>query len=142
MGVSVPMSSYADGGNLVKLTRSGIILYVRKYKECVDFYRDIVGLERMFSTADLTCFEFGNSYLMIEIDDQMAERKLAGNFSSCLRMNVSNVRAMANRLVDLGVNVDYQEHSWGAVAKFFDPDGNLCALRDDETFEQHIGTFA
>jgi lactoylglutathione lyase len=44
--------------------------------------------------------------------------------------------------VDLGVNVDYQEHSWGAVAKFFDPDGNLCALRDDETFEQHIGTFA
>ncbi len=139
MGVSVPMSSYADWGNLVKLTRSGIILYVRKYKECVDFYRDIVGLERMFSTTDLTCFEFGNSYLMIEIDGKMAERNPAGNFSSCLRMNV---RAMANRLVDLGVNVDYQEHSWGAVAKFFDPDGNLCALRDDETFEQQIGTSA
>ncbi len=142
MGVSVPMSRYADWGNVVKLTRSGIILYVRKYTECVDFYRDIVGLERMFSTTDLTCFEFGNSYLMIEIDGKMAERNPAGNFSSCLRMNVSNVRAMANRLVDLGVNVDYQEHSWGAVAKFFDPDGNLCALRDDETFEQQIGTFA
>lgn len=142
MGVSVPMSRYADWGNVVKLTRSGIILYVRKYKECVDFYRDIVGLERMFSTADLTCFEFGNSYLMIEIDGKMAERNPAGNFSSCLRMNVSNARAMANRLVDLGVNVDYQEHSWGAGAKFFDPDGNLCALRDDQTFEQQIGTFA
>ena len=42
------------GGSFVKLTRSGFILYVQRYKECVDFYRDIVGLERMFSTADLT----------------------------------------------------------------------------------------
>ncbi len=121
------------GGSFVKLTRSGFILYVQRYKECVDFYRDIVGLERMFSTADLTCFAFGNSYLMIEIDGKTAECKPAGNLSSCLRMNVSNVRAEANRLVDLGVKVDHQEYSWGTVAKFFDPDGNLCALRDDES---------
>ena len=125
----------------MKLTRSGFILYVQGYKDCVDFYRDIVGLERMFSTADLTCFAFGGSYLMIEIDNRTIERKQAGNVSSCLRMNVPNVKTEAERLVDLGVNVDYQEHSWGTVAKFFDPDGNLCALRDDKTFENQIGTF-
>lgn len=47
----------------------------------------------------------------------------------------------AKRLVHLGVKVDCQEHSWGTVAKFIDPDGDLCALRDDETFEQQIETF-
>ena len=125
----------------MKLARSGFILYVQKYKECVDFYLDIVGLERMFSTVDLTCFAFGDAYLMVEDDDRATERKPAGNFSSCLRMNVPNVRAEANRLIDLGVKVDYQEHSWGTTAKFSDPDGNLCALRDDEKFEQQIGTF-
>lgn len=94
----------------------------------------------MFSIPDLTCFEFGNSYLMVEKDD--AERKRAGNFSSCLRMNVANVRAEADRLISLGVKIDFQAHAWGTTAKFSDPDGNLCALRDDATFEQQIGTFA
>lgn len=32
--------------------------------------------------------------------------------------------------------VDYQEHDWGAVAKFVDPAGNLCAFKDDATFER------
>ena len=97
----------------MKLARSGFILYVQKYRECVDFYRDIVGLEPMFSTADLTCFAFGDAYLMVEDDDRTTERKPAGTFPNCLRM----------------------------TAKFVDPDGNLCALRDNDTFEQQIGGF-
>lgn len=76
----------------MELTRSGFILYVRNYKECVDFYRNVLGFECMHSTAGLTCFAFGNSYLMIEDDDKVAERESADNFSSCLRMNVSNPR--------------------------------------------------
>jgi lactoylglutathione lyase len=29
-------------------------------------------------------------------------------------------------------------HSWGTVAKFFDPDANLCALKDSDKFEKQI----
>lgn len=56
-------------------------------------------------------------------------------------MNVSNVKELANRLISKNIEVDYQEHSWGTVAKFFDPDGNLCALKDSEKFEKQVGDF-
>ncbi|MEL7123869.1 MAG: hypothetical protein AAFO07_30810, partial [Bacteroidota bacterium] len=44
-------------------------LYTIEYKKCVDFYQNIIGLKELFSTASLTCFEFGDSYLMAEVDD-------------------------------------------------------------------------
>ncbi len=37
-----------------------------------------------------------------------------------------------------GIEVDYQEHPWGTVVKFRDPDGNFRAFKDDEKFEQQI----
>ena len=45
----------------------------------------------------------------------------------CLRMNVTNVKAYVNQLENHHIEVDYQEHEWGTIAKFLDPDGNLCA---------------
>ena len=53
-------------------------------------------------------------------------------------MNVQNVKAFADKLKSNGIEVDYQEHDWGTVAKFFDPDGNLCAFKDSEKFEKQI----
>ncbi len=39
------------------------------------------------------------------------------------------------------VKVDYQEHSWGIVAKLQDPDGNLLAFKDSDTFEKQISNY-
>ena len=50
--------------NGMKFDRTGIILYTIEYKKCVDFYQNIVGLKELFSTESLTCFDFGDSYLM------------------------------------------------------------------------------
>ena len=61
---------------------------------------------------------------------------------TCLRMNVPDVRQRADELRRKGVAVDYQEHSWGTVAKFDDPDGNLCAFKDDETFEAQVEEYS
>ena len=52
----------------------------------------------------------------------------------CLRIHVDDVQASAQRLRSLGVEVDYQEHDWGTVAKCRDPDGNLCAFKDEAKF--------
>ena len=119
-------------------TRTGLILYVLKYDECVDFYHSVLGLPILFKTAELTCFDFGGSYLMVEVDDRPDPPERLGSPPSCLRLNVPNVRTFADKLTEKGVRVDYQEHSWGTVAKFFDPDGNLCAFKDDETFEKQV----
>lgn len=115
--------------------RTGIILYVLEYEKCIHFYKDILELKVMFSTESLMCFEFGEAYLMVEIDDECDEKKATkeGRIRTCLRMNVSDVTAYANKLKAKSIEVDYQEHSWGIVAKFFDPDGNLLAFKDSKS---------
>ena len=126
----------------MEFERTGIILYTIEYKKCVEFYENMLGLKKMFDSKNLTCFEFGQSYLMVELDDeyngQITETERT---KTCLRMNVPNVKMLAEKLAEKNIKVDYQEHSWGTIAKFVDPDGNLCALKDSETFEKQISDF-
>ena len=123
----------------MQFTRTGIILYTLNYAECVDFYANMLELPVLFKTDTLTCFAFGEAYLMVEVDDEHdGTLDEPVRIKTCLRMNVPNVKALTDPLQAKGVKVDYQEHSWGTVAKFFDPDGNLCAFKDSEKFERQI----
>ena len=93
-------------------TRTGIILYVRNYPECVAFYSDLLSLRILFRTPELTCFAFGDSYLMVEMDDEDTDAENErGRPFTCLRMNVPNVRERADELLRRDVAVDYQEHA-------------------------------
>ncbi len=126
----------------MEFDRTGIILYTIEYKKCIAFYENILGLTKMFESENLTCFEFGKSYLMVELDDEYDGQKTEmERTKTCLRMNVPNVKILAKKLTLKNIKVDYQEHSWGTIAKFFDPDGNLCAFKDNEKFEQQITSF-
>jgi lactoylglutathione lyase len=126
----------------MEFDRTGIILYTVAYKECVVFYEEILGLTKLFKTTALTCFEFGGSYLMVELDTTYDGQKTAEERTrTCLRMNVSNVRVLTEKLIAKDIVVDYQEHSWGTIAKFHDPDGNLCAFKDSKMFETQISAF-
>jgi len=122
-------------------TRTGIILYVRNYPECVAFYSDVLGLQVLFDKPDLTCFAFGDSYLMVEVDDRSDAVATRGRPSTRLRMNVPNIRERADELIQQGVPVDYRVENWGTVAQFQDPDGNLCSFKDDEKFEEQVRRF-
>jgi lactoylglutathione lyase len=96
----------------------------------------------MFESENLTCFEFGESYLMIELDDEYNGQKTATErFKTCLRKNVPNVKILIDKLTEKNIKVEYQEHSWRTIAKFLDPDGNLCAYKDSEKFEKQIKDF-
>ena len=123
--------------------RTGIILYVLKYDECVDFYKNIIGLKVLFKSETLTCFKFGDAYLMIEVDDENEPMSDSILFrpKTCLRMNIPDVKKYADRISQMGIKVNYTEFDWGTVAKFYDPDGNLCAFKDSKTFEGQIDEF-
>jgi len=73
--------------------------------------------------------------------DYLALDKEHAKVFSCVRINVDDVKKNANNLKRKGVDIDYQEHSWGSVAKFFDPDGNLLAFKDEENFVRQIDTY-
>ncbi|QXP59833.1 VOC family protein [Olleya sp. HaHaR_3_96] len=126
----------------MEFNRTGIILYAIEYKKCVEFYESILGLKKMFESENLTCFKFGQSYLMVELDDEYIGQKTeTERFRTCLRMNVPNVKLLVEKLTAENIKVDYQEHSWGTIAKFLDPDGNLCAFKDSGKFEKQIADF-
>jgi lactoylglutathione lyase len=123
----------------MEIERTGVILCTERYEACVHFYRDTVGLAVLFATDELTCFDFGGSYLMVEREGVARPAgKNKGENPTCLRFNVMDVKRCAQTLRDRGIEVDYQEHSWGIIARFFDPDGNLCALRDEKSFAAQI----
>ncbi|TSE03052.1 glyoxalase/bleomycin resistance/dioxygenase family protein [Aquimarina algiphila] len=123
------------------IKRTGHILYVRKYKECILFYSTVLKLDILFQNKELTCFDFFGTYLMIEKEDRADYLNLGGGVKkafSCIRMHVINVKEIVLDLSAEKIPVEYQEHSWGVVAKFFDPDGNLLAFKDEETFAKQI----
>ncbi len=123
----------------MEIERTGLILCTERYEACVRFYRDVLGLARLFETDELTCFDFGGSYLMVEREGvaRPAGKSKAEN-PTCLRFNVKDVRGCAQLLRDRGIDVHYQEYSWGVIARFRDPDGNLCALRDETGFAAQV----
>jgi lactoylglutathione lyase len=76
---------------------------------------------------------------MVELDNEVkGDMSNSDRIKTCLRMNVPNVKVLANKLIAKNIEVDFQEHNWGTIAKFFDPDGNLCAFKDSDKFEKQI----
>ena len=123
----------------MKIERGGVILFTKLYEECVAFYADVLGLEILFTDDELTCFEYGAAYLMVERGGVLsaAEKTRAQN-PTCIRFNVKDVKGETTALREKGLKINYQEHSWGVIAQFFDPDGNLCSLRDEKMFVKQI----
>ncbi|MFK7781046.1 VOC family protein [Psychroserpens sp.] len=122
------------------IKRTGLILYVKKYVQCIVFYKEILNLPILFQNKELTCFDFFGTYLMVEIEDRLEylnNDPKSRNYS-CIRINVRDVKQYSDRLKSQNISVDYQEHSWGTIAKFKDPDGNLIAFKDEDSFAKQI----
>jgi lactoylglutathione lyase len=115
----------------MQIARSGIILYVEHYDQCVRFYRDQVLLPVEYVKETLTCFTFGTSYLMVEQDgvSSSTEKTIAQN-PTVLRFNVSNVKTAADELRKRSVAVEELTFDWGKIGVFVDPDGNRCELKN------------
>jgi len=118
--------------------QASLVLYTLAYDACVAFYREVLGLPVLFSTPDLVCFRWGQASLMVEREDEPATRGARAGHPSCIRFLVDDVLAHTAQLRRQGIEVDYQEHDWGTVAKFEDPDGNLCAFKDLAGFERQV----
>ncbi len=124
----------------MKYARTGIILNTRHYSECVAFYKDIMGLPVLYAIdredEQLTCFDFGGAYLMVETGGVSHDGPKPMKYSPVkLRFNVADIEAACRVLRERGLTVDISRHDWGMTAEFIDPDGNRCALRSDTDFD-------
>ncbi|MFT5999621.1 MAG: lactoylglutathione lyase [Neolewinella sp.] len=126
---------------MINALRTGQVLYVRNYEACLGFYGKKLQLPVHFANEALTCYNLFGTYLMVEREDRTEYLTLPQDHQrmfTCLRFNVNDVKAAADELIARGVDADYQEHAWGIVAKFRDPDGNLIALKDEAGFVQQV----
>lgn len=115
----------------MNISKTGFILYTINFEKCVEFYRDLLGLEVLYVKKDLCRFDFYGSYLMVEVDDMTDLKSPEENFRdrSCIRFNVDNVREACKILDQNNINYSYAEFDWGTIAKFRDPDNNLIGFR-------------
>ena len=127
----------------MNIVRTGIILNVEKYDECVAFYKEVFGLDILFEESEgsfrLTCFTYGGSYLMVETGGiaQPAGKSIRENATK-LRFNVSNIEDALQTLHSHGIEPEIQHNSWGSTINIHDPDGNRIGIRDEPTFFSQI----
>jgi lactoylglutathione lyase len=129
----------------METARTGIILNVEKFDECISFYKDLFGLkvlfEEQYGEFKLTCFAFGGAYLMVETDGYAKpEGKSLKENSTKLRFNVSDIEGALERITRYGIEAKIIRNDWGSTINIFDPDGNRVGVRDEVTFQSQIGT--
>lgn len=128
----------------MNIVRTGMILNVEKFDECVTFYKYLFGLkvlfEEQYGDFRLTCFEFYGSYLMVETDGfAKPEGKTLRENSTQLRFNVSNIEEALKTINAYGIEAEIIENDWGSTINIYDPDGNRVGIRDEATFKSQIG---
>jgi hypothetical protein len=65
--------------NIAEFTNQfGIILFVEHFPECEKFYAETIGLRILYRAELLTAFEFGNGYLMLEVEGSDSRKAARG----------------------------------------------------------------
>ncbi|MGH7739250.1 MAG: VOC family protein [bacterium] len=107
---------------------TGLILFVSDYARSVAFYRDQVGLPVRFDKDNLTCFQWGGSYLLIEPAYGQDKIPAPNGNSPVLRLNVESIDSALEGFRGRGITAKKMEFDWGIVASFQDPDGYTVEL--------------
>lgn len=127
----------------MNIERTGVILNTKNYDSCVSFYEEVFGLDVIYreksDTFQLTCFEFGGSYLMIETGGHARpEGKSVPENPVKLRVNVADMQTALAALQSHGMEAQIQYNPWGSTIDIHDPDGNRIGIRDEPTFLAQI----
>jgi lactoylglutathione lyase len=106
----------------------GLILFVERYEECKDFYKNILQLKVRKVKDSLVSFELPNGYLMVERggvgNDQ---EKTRDQNPTVIRFDVELLDPVVKQLAERGVYFKEDsilKFSWGTIAVINDPDGN------------------
>ncbi len=126
------------------IRRTGVILNVENFEQCVAFYRRAFDLPVLFEQTDgdfrLCCLAFGGAYLMIETEGTAKPQgKTIAENATKLRFNVADMEAARERLLNLRIDAEIKTNDWGSTINVFDPDGNRVGIRDEAGFVGQLG---
>lgn len=109
----------------------GVILFVERYEECINFYKNILKIDVRKEKENLVTFNISSGYLMVEKggNGSSIEKNREQN-PIVLRFDVISLEASVKQIKDQGV-LFLEEHlafDWGTIAVLLDPDGNRIEL--------------
>ncbi|MGG1637757.1 VOC family protein [Paenibacillus sp. FSL K6-3182] len=115
----------------MNIHEAGIIIFMENYKETLDFYKTKLGLPVREQKEDLTIFDFGKSYLMVEDHgvSSAAEKTRAQN-PTVLRLDVTDFDVTIKEIRDRGIEVKVYTPSWGTIGVIIDPEGNRIEIKE------------
>ena len=115
------------GGNMTEigLGRINTILYCRRWREAVTFYRDVLGLGVHVETDWFVEFRVAEDAFLSIADQERASVRSAGGEGITLSFQVADAAGWHARLALRGVAVGPIRNHWNAAAFFFrDPEGH------------------
>ncbi|UOQ93127.1 VOC family protein [Halobacillus shinanisalinarum] len=105
----------------------GLILFVEHYKDCIDFYKEVLNFKVRSVKETLVSFELAHGYLMVEKGGVGTDHeKTRKRNPTVLRFDVNSLSTEVSKLEKRGVHFTNKqlEFPWGMVAVLNDPDGN------------------
>ena len=109
-----------------------IRMFVFDLKKSIPFYAEVLGKDPAFQDEDCAIFQSGTVKLMLERvqPDDVDEEEMVGRFTG-ISFAVQDIRKAFAELLARKVQFDGRPEiqPWGgALAHFFDPDGNVLTL--------------
>ena len=109
-----------DGALSVEI-KSGIIVFVDKFQDCCEFYRNAIRLPILMEKPGIARFAFGSLYLQIE-DAKQFGREPTRNV--IIRKNEASISRIQRELEVKGVALEVHDLEWGKIGFVYDPNGN------------------
>ena len=109
----------------IRIERANTILYCRRWNECVEFYRDTIGLTVGYENDWFVEFSVDGSSMLSVADARRATIESAAGAGVTLAWLVEAVDLVRARLVRLGVDVTPLTTRWeSTVCYCHDPEGH------------------
>jgi catechol 2,3-dioxygenase-like lactoylglutathione lyase family enzyme len=117
---------------LITITRRNTILYCRRWRQTVDFYRADLGLAVLARRDWFVEFALGADAALSVADASRTTIDPVDGQGITLSWRVADLAATRNRLVDNGLEPTPVRRVWDAVACYlFDPEGHRIELWSD-----------
>lgn len=109
----------------MKVEETGVLINVKNYEACIEFYEKALELKVRLRKPHLTNFQFGHGYLLVEKADSKTHAvHHFGKNPITMRINVPDVQQAIWHLRAKEVEVEFNSYDWGDIGHFHDPDGN------------------
>lgn len=120
--------------NNLKILSTNTILYCRKWKKTVDFYRDILSLKIIFMTDWFVEFSLSDCS-RISIADQAKSSIKSSPHGITVALQVPDIESVWHDIVNEGLKpTEIKDHPWNArVFYIFDPEGHRIEIWEKHT---------